>query len=187
MLRGMGSRVLRWLFGRDLAVWHAPEYRLPLSGVEARTGFDTRRAEHALWSLVERHAIARSNLRAPRRAEELARVHTAELLDSLGRAETLARIWSIDPSDVPVDEVMTSIRLACGATIDAARALLKPATRQAGRRALNLLGGFHHASRDAAGALRPPKDRAAAPAGGAAPGRSRPGAADRSRARPPHG
>ncbi len=164
MLPGMGNRVLRWLFGRDLAVWHAPEYRLPLSGVEARTGFDMRRAEHALWFLLERHAIARGNLRAPRRAEyqELARVHTAELLDSLGRAETLARIWSVDPSDVPVDEVMTSIRLACGATIDAARELLKPATRQAGRRALNLLGGFHHAKRDVAGGFCPVNDVAVA-------------------------
>src|SRR5258708_30201710 len=97
MLRGMGNRVLRWLFGRDLAVWHAPEYRLPLSGVEARTGFDTRRAEHALWFLLERHAIARSNLRAPRRAEELAPVPTPQLLDPLARPEPPARLWSIHP------------------------------------------------------------------------------------------
>src|SRR5258708_3303303 len=50
---------------------------------------------------------------------------------------------------------MTSIRLPCGATIDAARELLKPATRQAGRRALNLLGGFHHAKRDVPGGFCP--------------------------------
>src|SRR5260370_22119399 len=108
MLPGMGNRVLRWLFGRDLAVWHAPEYRLPLSGVEARTGFDTRRAEHALWFLLERHAIARSNLRAPRRAEyqELARLHTPRLLHSLPRAQTPARIRSVDPRGGPRDTAM---------------------------------------------------------------------------------
>src|SRR5438105_5571023 len=150
MLASMENRVRRWLYGRDLAVWYAPEYRWPLSALEARTGIQARRADFALWFLVERRALRRSNLRQPRRAEydELARVHTAELLDSLGRAETLARIWSVDPSDIPVDEMMATVRLACGATIDAARELLTPQPRTVGRRALNLLGGFHHAKRD---------------------------------------
>src|SRR5438132_7333402 len=105
MLLGLSSRVRRWLFGRDLAVWYAAEYRLPLSALEARTGFEPRRADHAAWFLLERHAIGRENLRAPRRAEyhELARVHTPELLDSLGQAATLARIWNVDEGDVPVD------------------------------------------------------------------------------------
>jgi hypothetical protein len=37
---------------------------------------------------------------------DLARVHTPELLQSLGRPETLARIYAVDPSGVPVDEVI---------------------------------------------------------------------------------
>src|SRR5690242_4435333 len=124
MLAAMENRVRRWLHGRDLAVWHSPEYRFPFSAPEAR--FSPRRADFALWFLLERRALGRENLRAPRRAEyhELARVHTPELLDSLGRPETLARVWSLDPSDVPVDETMNTVRLACGATIDAARELL---------------------------------------------------------------
>ena len=164
MLQGFENRIRRWLYGRDLAVWYAPEYRLPLSGVEARTGFEPRRADHVLWFLLERRAIGAANLRAPRRAEyaELARVHTPELLDSLGRAETLARIWSVDPSDLPVDELMTTIRLACGATIDAARELLRPQPRMVGRRALNLLGGFHHAGPNSAGGFCPVNDLAVA-------------------------
>ena len=154
MLSGIENRVRRWLFGRDLAVWYAPEYRLPLSALEARTGFEPRRADLALWFLLERRAIGRRNLRTPRRAEyqELARVHSAELLESLGSAETLARIWSVDPSDVPVDETMNTVRLACGGTIEAAREMLSPGNpRTVGRRALNLLGGFHHAGPDVAG------------------------------------
>ena len=165
MLRGMENRVRRWLFGRDLAVWYSPDYRLPLSGLEARTGFTPRRADHAVWFLLERRAIARENLRTPRRAEydELSRVHTPELLDSLGRGETLARIWNVDPSDVPVDEVMNTVRLACGATIDAARSMLSTANpRKVGRRALNLLGGFHHARPDVAGGFCPVNDVAVA-------------------------
>ena len=154
MLAGIENRVRRWLFGRDLAVWHAPEYRLPLSALAARTGMEPRRADHALWFLLERRAIARGNLRTPRRAEyhELARVHTPELLDSLGQARTLAQIFSVDASDVPVDETMNTVRLACGGTIEAARELLSPKNpRRVGRRALNLLGGFHHAQPGIAG------------------------------------
>src|SRR5437764_15261502 len=165
MLSGVENRVRRWLFGRDLAVWYSPDYRLPLSGLEARTGFTPRRADHAVWFLLERRAIARENLRTPRRAEydELSRVHTPELLDSLGRGETLARIWNVDPSDVPVDEVMNTVRLACGATIDAARSMLSTANpRKVGRRALNLLGGFHHARPDVAGGFCPVNDVAVA-------------------------
>lgn len=154
MLAGIENRFRRWLFGRDLAVWHAPEYRLPLSALSARTGMEPRRADHALWFLLERHVIGRGNLRTPRRAEyhELARVHTPELLDSLGQAATLARIFGVDPSDVPVDEVMNTVRLACGGTIEAAREVLSPGNpRQVARRALNLLGGFHHAQPGVAG------------------------------------
>jgi acetoin utilization deacetylase AcuC-like enzyme len=165
MLAAAENRIRRWLFGRDLAVWHSPEYRLPLSAVEARTGFEPRRADHALWFLLERRAIGRRNLRTPRRAEyhELARVHTADYLESLGRAETLALIWSVDPSDVPVDELMNTVRLACGGTIDAARELLSPDNpRTVGRRALNLLGGFHHAKPDLGGGFCAVNDIAAA-------------------------
>ena len=66
MLAGLENRVRRWLFGRDLAVWYAPEYRLPLSAIEARTGFEPRRADHAVWFLLERHVIGREGLRTPR-------------------------------------------------------------------------------------------------------------------------
>src|SRR5258705_10394279 len=158
MLASMENRLRRWLYGRDLAVWHAPEYRWPLSGLETRTGARPRRADFTVWFLLERRALARVNLRRPCRAEyeELARVHTPELLDSLGQAETLARIFSVDPSDVPVDETMNSVRLVCGATIDAAREMLSGRNpRQLGRRALNLSGGFHHARPDVAGGFCP--------------------------------
>jgi acetoin utilization deacetylase AcuC-like enzyme len=154
MLAVTQNRIRRWLFGRDLAVWYASEYRLPLSAVEASTGFEPRRADHALWFLLERRALGRKNLRTPRRAEyhELARVHTPDYLDSLGRAETLGRIFGVDPSDVPVDELMNTVRLVCGATLEAARELLSPDNpRKVGRRALNLLGGFHHAKPDVGG------------------------------------
>jgi acetoin utilization deacetylase AcuC-like enzyme len=165
VLFGVDNRLRRWLFGRDLVVWYAPGYRLPLAALEARSGFEPRRADHALWFLLDHHVVARSNLRTPRRAEyhELARVHTPELLDSLGQAATLARIFGIDPGDVPVDELMNTVRLACGGTIDAARELLSQENpRSVARRALNLLGGFHHAKPGVAGGFCPVNDIAVA-------------------------
>ncbi len=155
----------RWLYGRNVAVWYAPEYRWPLSALEPRTGFEPRRADFAIWFLLERRVLRGRNLRSPRRAEyhELARVHTPELLDSLGRPETLARIFSVDPADLPVDETMRTIRMVCGATIDAAREMVSPDGREGfGRRSLNLLGGFHHAKPDVAGGFCPLNDVALA-------------------------
>jgi acetoin utilization deacetylase AcuC-like enzyme len=142
-----------------VAVWYDPLYRLPLSGIEAVVGLEPRRADFAAWWLRESRAAAKKAFRRPHRIsfENLARVHTAELLDSLGRPETLARIFSVDPSDVPVDEVMTTVRLACGGTLGAARESLR--TRAP---ALNLLGGFHHAAPAAAGGLCPVNDVAVA-------------------------
>jgi acetoin utilization deacetylase AcuC-like enzyme len=165
MLASMENRVRRWLHGRNLAVWYAPEYRWPMSALEARTGFEPRRADFAIWFLLERRVLRRRNLRTPRRAEyhEMARVHTPDLLESLGMPQTLARVFSLDAGDVPVDETMRTVRLACGATIDAAREMLSEVNpRKLGRRALNLLGGFHHARPDVAGGFCPVNDVAVA-------------------------
>ena len=164
MLQGLVNRVRRSLYGRGFTVWYDPAYRLPLTHLEAQTGFLTRRADYAWWFLLERRVVQARNLRTPRRVEyaELARVHTPDLLASLGRPETLAAIWSLDSADVPVDEVMNTVRLACGATVDAARELVREGHDGNPRRALNLLGGFHHAGRNTAGGFCPVNDIAVA-------------------------
>ena len=161
----MENRVRRWLHGRDLAVWYAPEYRWPMSALESRTGFEPRRADFVFWYLLDERVLRRRNLRTPRRAEyhEMARVHTPDLLESLGTSRTLAKVFSLDAGDVPVDETMRTVRLACGASIDAAREMLSGVNPQKlGRRAMNLLGGFHHARPDVAGGFCPVNDVAIA-------------------------
>ena len=146
-VESIANRFRRWLFGRDFAVWYDPRYRLPLPSLEARTGFDARRADVVAWFLVESGVVPASRIRRPVRIgyEDLARVHSPELLDSLHRAETLAHIFSVDPADVRPEEVMATIRLACGATLQAARSCLRHRPREVARRELNLSGGFHHA------------------------------------------
>jgi len=159
---GLGPLVTRlasWLHRRDVSVWYDRLYRLPLSGIEATAGIEPRRADFAAWWLGASGAVASGAFRRPHRIsyENLARVHAPELLESLGRPEALAAIFSVDPSDVPVDEVMTTVRLACGGTLGAARETLH--TRAP---ALNLLGGFHHAAPAVAGGLCPVNDVAVA-------------------------
>ena len=140
-------------------MWYSPAYRLPITGLQASVGLEPRRADYVAWWLLESRAVPRASLRTPHRVayEELDRVHTLELLESLGRPETLARIFAVDPSDVPVDELMETVRLSVGGTVEAAREALR-------RRGptLNLQGGFHHAGPGSAGGFCPVNDVAVA-------------------------
>ena len=160
----LGNRVRRWWHGLALEVWHAPEYRLPLPGLEFATGFEPRRADFVAWYLLQSGAVHQSSMRAPRRCtyQELARVHTAEFLDALARPEELARVFSVDAGLLPVDELINAVRLSVGATIDAAKHALSPEGARLGRRSLNLLGGFHHAGIARAGGFCPVNDVAVA-------------------------
>jgi acetoin utilization deacetylase AcuC-like enzyme len=140
------SRAHRWPpWGRSrqrLTVFHDPAYWYPLSGLEQPTGVDPRRAELALWYLLDKKVLRPAAVQPPLIADyaDLGLVHDAAYLESLTRPEVLARIFAIDSQDIPVDELLRTVRLACGGTIAAARAVLRD-----GGAALNLLGGFHHA------------------------------------------
>jgi acetoin utilization deacetylase AcuC-like enzyme len=152
-------RLRCFLRRRRVPVWYSPAYRLPVTGLEATVGMEPRRADFAAWWLRESGAVPRKAFRDPRPIgwDALDRVHSLELLESVSRPETLARIFGVDPTDVPVDEVLHTVRLACGGTLAAAREAL--ATRGP---ALNLLGGFHHAGPDRAGGNCPVNDVAVA-------------------------
>ena len=144
---------------REVPVFYDPDYRLPFASFEASAGVEPRRADFVAWYLLEKRVISAADLRAPRRAiyADLARVHSPALLESLGKRETLASVYAVDASDVPVDETLNSVRLACGGTLDAARVALR--TQAA---AVNLLGGFHHAAPARAAGMCPVNDMAVA-------------------------
>ncbi len=133
----------RHLRGRELVVFHDPAYRLPLPSLDQTMGIEPRRADLVVWCLADYRVVLGEQLRHPRPASygELSLVHTYDYLESLSQSETLARIFAVDPSEVPVDQVLRTTRLACGGTIEAAR--LAVASR---RPTLNTLGGFHHAA-----------------------------------------
>lgn len=148
-----------WRHGGGLPIWYDPAYRLPISGLEGATGIDPRRADFVAWYLVQTEAAKASQLKTPEPVsyQDLGLVHDAAYLESLARPETLARIIGVSPSMVPVDEVLHSVRLACGATISATLWALEHSTA-----ALNLLGGFHHAGPDFGSDLCPVNDVATA-------------------------
>src|SRR5215831_14842542 len=84
----------------SLTVFYDRSYWLPLPSLDSTPGIDLRRAAHVVWCLGD-YRVARGNqLRHPRPASysELSLVHTAEYLESLSDAETLARIFAVDPS-----------------------------------------------------------------------------------------
>jgi acetoin utilization deacetylase AcuC-like enzyme len=159
----IGRALVRRLAGlvvrRPVTLWYDPRYRLPLGGAEASMGMEPRRADYAAWWLAGSGVVPRRRLRAPARIaiSDLALVHTADHLESLGRPEVLAAIFAADPADLRADELLDTVRLACGATLEGARESLRT-----GEPALNLLGGFHHAGPATAGGFCPVNDVAVA-------------------------
>ncbi len=155
----LGRKLSGLLLRRPVTLWHDPRYRLPLGGLESTLGIEPRRADFAAWWLTETESISSRGLRAPRRiaVHRLSRVHSPELLESLSRPEGLAAVFGADAEDLRVDELMDTVRLACGGTLGATRETLRTCEP-----ALNLLGGFHHASPSVAGGYCPVNDIAVA-------------------------
>jgi acetoin utilization deacetylase AcuC-like enzyme len=141
------------------SIWYSTAYRLPIVPAGAERRIEPRRADYVAWYLLERVRISSKCFRRPQRVSyaALARVHDHALIESLTTAEGLARVFAVDPADVPVEETLRSIRLACGATVEAAQEAL--AER---RPTCNLLGGFHHAGPARAAAFCPVNDIAVA-------------------------
>ncbi len=141
---------MSWFDRERLRLVYHPCYRVPLSGLESGTGMDPRRADFVAGYLLAERQVRPEDVLTPEAITwaELGRVHTAEYLESLGRAETLAAIYGLPPGEAPADALLEMSRLACGGTLLAARRAL-----EGGGPLLNLLGGFHHAARARGGGL----------------------------------
>ena len=146
MITFFTERWRRWRYG-PLHVWYHPSYRLPLA--QAIGGpMSPRRADDALTWAMSARAIRPEHIHEPRESswEDIGLVHTSSYLDALDEPKTVAHILGTEEARVPVREILETWRRATGGTTEAARHVL---TR--GGRALNLLGGFHHAEPDKGG------------------------------------
>lgn len=139
-LGGLLGRVL----GRTTPIYYDPAYRLPLPSFEGRIGGEPRRADFVARYCQDEPLLSACELRTPEPIsyEDLLRVHSPAYLESLHEVEVLARIFASDPTELPVEELLNSVRLGCGGTLLATRWVLTH-----GGAALNLHGGFHHAAR----------------------------------------
>lgn len=120
---------------------------------------EPRRADFVAWYLVDKHIVPPASIRTPTPISyaDLALVHDASWLESLATPATLARVFACAPEEIQVDPLLLTMRLACGATLAAAKWALDEK-----KAALNLLGGFHHASRKSGGGFCPVNDMAVA-------------------------
>lgn len=142
-----------------LPILHDARYRLPITSLNARHGVEVRRADFVVWYLTISGLVPTSQVRAPEPVSytDIARVHTEDLLRRLTDGPALAQVFHTDPHELRVEDVMLSVRLACGGTLDGARLAL-----ERGGPVLNTLGGFHHAGPDTVGGLCPLNDIAIA-------------------------
>ncbi|ADO75542.1 histone deacetylase family protein [Stigmatella aurantiaca] len=129
-------------------IFYDEPYRLPFGCLEAQQGLEPRQVDFTTGYLVERGIIQAEDIHRPRPVSyaQLARVHDAAYLEALEEPETLASIFAVDPSEVPVDTVLDTVRRICGGTLEAARWALSTQ-----RPAVNMAGGFHHAAPDHGG------------------------------------
>ncbi|HZA13034.1 MAG TPA: histone deacetylase, partial [Myxococcaceae bacterium] len=124
-------------------IWLADEYRIPLPSLETSVGLEPRRVQLAAWTLLEGGAVKPEQVRRPVPIDfaDVLRVHETQYVESLQRPDVLARIFGVEPTEVPVEPLLQMVRLATGGTLQAARSSIARRGH-----ALNLCGGFHHAA-----------------------------------------
>ncbi|AKQ69491.1 Deacetylase [Myxococcus hansupus] len=133
---------MRW-GGAAVPAFYDESYRLPLTGIESSVGIEPRGVDFTTWYLLEARALRSRDVHHPQPVgfADLARVHDAAYLESLGQPETLARIFATDPAEIPVDALLSNLRRVCGGTLAAARLAVAR-----GGPVVNMAGGFHHAA-----------------------------------------
>ena len=121
-------------------VW-SPGYELHLPGAL----HDPQRGERILSFLAAEGLVREGAVHAPRPVslKLLARVHTAEYLDSLLDRDALVRVVGFRVPEEVADRILDLQRLQAGGTRLACRLALA-----GGGAAVNLGGGFHHAVAD---------------------------------------
>lgn len=136
-------------------VWYHEDYRIAIEGL----GLETKRSDMALWALLDHGVIDPRAVARPHRVpyRTLAAVHDSSVLEALSDPNVLAPVFGAHPSELPVDTIARTIRLACGATLLGARRALARSGPQ-----VNLLGGFHHASPSRSGGFSVVNDIAVA-------------------------
>ncbi|PIE01923.1 MAG: histone deacetylase [Acidobacteria bacterium] len=142
------NRIGRKIRNPHVSIWYHPDYRLPVPSIGAFSGMELRRADYVVWEATALGFLKTTDIKTPTKIPYhlLAKVHSQKMLDSLASTKALARTFSVQEWEIPVDQVLRTMRLACQGTLKAARAALHFQGPT-----FNLLGGFHHAHIDKPG------------------------------------
>ena len=126
---------------------YSPKYNITACGLQNLHPFDSVKYRRIHDWLIRQGLRKSEDFVAPRPCSraELLRIHTPEYLQSLRKREVLAQILEVGllshlPSCLTWWRVLLPMRWACGGTILACRLALQHGL------AINLGGGFHHAS-----------------------------------------
>jgi histone deacetylase 11 len=127
-------------------VYH-PRYNITACGLERLHPFDSTKYRRIRDWLIRQGLRSPDQFTAPRACSraDLLRIHTAAYLDSLRDRRTLARILEVPvvailPASFTAFRVLRPMRYATGGTVLACRLAAERGL------AINLGGGFHHAS-----------------------------------------
>ncbi len=135
-----------------LPIFYRPEYNISLFGIEKFHPFDSKKFGRIFKELIMLGTLHSDEVVAPPFPSEelLLKVHSRAYLDSLKVPSVLRDILEISilsllPASVTERQVLHPMRYATGGTVLAAQAAMERGW------AINLGGGFHHASADAGG------------------------------------
>lgn len=133
----------------QLPVVYSPRYDIGVSAMQRLHRFDLKKYSHVFNELVRRGLIERQQAVTPKplTREELLSVHTPEYLKTWGSRKTLANIFEVPfvrklPAFVTRWMAITPMLHQAGGSVKAAELSLKFGW------AINIGGGFHHASSD---------------------------------------
>lgn len=132
-----------------LPIVYHPYYNIYFMGLEKLHPFDSVKYKHTYDSLIAAQIITPQSIYIPKKIseEELASVHTNEYLKSLNSSATLAKITELAflkffPSRLSRNVVLNPMKYQAGGSVLAGDLALHYGW------AINLGGGFHHASRN---------------------------------------
>ena len=132
---------------QNIALVHAPSYDIDLGGLEQIHPFDVHKYSKIRQQLVRDGVVAEAAFLVPEelRPDEILLVHTPDFLASLGDAQRVAGylefpVLGMLPPGIIDQGIIRAFRHSSGGTILAAREALRRSL------AINLGGGYHHAS-----------------------------------------
>lgn len=128
----------------DVGLWFHPDYSGPWRNEPPPVGhIEPRRGDLVVDRLLRERLITAGDVRQPESValEALARFHPWSYLENSTKPENLARIFGTEPGALRAEDLVRSVRLACGGTLEAAREVARGQLRVG----VNLGGGFHHA------------------------------------------